>query len=160
MPQHTDKTQETHLQTVFGEETLNKIQDSYARIQLSRIEEDFERALNDGLVFNLKMGNELLVFLTPDDVIERFEEGLGFSNTDTLEPIYELITPETAIQRLTEKLKASKLHFKTLPRKIQKERQVIKEQNDDFDRRTLDRMIEYANTLNDGLSNTLNLENR
>lgn len=154
MAQHTDKTQETHLQTVFGEETLNKIQDSYARIQLSRIEEDFERALNDGLVFNLKMGNELLVFLTPDDVIERFEEGLGFSNTDTLEPIYELITPETAIQRLTEKLKASKLHFKALPRKIQKERQVIKEQNDDFDRRTLDRMIEYANTLNDGLSNT------
>lgn len=160
MAQQTDKTQETHLQTIFGEETLNKIQDSYARIQLSRIEDDFERARNEGLVFDLKMGNEVLVFLTPDDVIERFEDGLGFSNNGILEPIYELITPEDAIQRLQEKLKESKHHFKSLARKLQKERQAIKEQNDDFDRRTLGRMIAYADTLDSDFNQSLTLENR
>lgn len=102
-----DKAKEINkLETQYGARTLENIDmdNGYVRRHLAEIADDFAEAKDNNLVFKCSLGKELTLYLTPDEVIERFEQDLPFSNTMHQDGMYDLISPETAISEITEYL--------------------------------------------------------
>lgn len=107
----------------FGEAILNTVKDDYARYDLDQITQHIMIAEEHGLVFDVSRGPEVLGFITPEQVIERFSKKENFRD------FFELVEPSVAIERLQHKISENQNHFSTFSPDIQAVRADVFEQN-------------------------------
>lgn len=122
----------------FGEAILQTVTDDYARYDLDKITEDLKIAEEHGLVFDVSRGPEVLGFITPEQVIERFSKKENFRS------YYSLITPNEAIAKLSQKIEENAEHFSTFSPEIQAERSNVFAQNENSLKRMISSVRQYS----------------
>lgn len=127
------------LSANFGKAILKKVKSDYARYDLDVITQDLKAAQEHGLLFDVSRGPEVLGFITPDEVIERFAKDENFRD------YYNLVTPAYAIEVITNKLEEDAKYFTTeFTPEIQEERKAVFEQAAASLTRMRDRISSYG----------------